>query len=380
MRQNLISTYIFMLVCCFSSSQAWAQDCKPNVSREDKITKERIDIWTQSLFSTSFGSSLMNTSEISVFATVGRYGTLNAVNIEIQKREESATNAAFESAYRGAVGKQFYFGFKNGDPVAFVVTEVGNEAKVQQGLFSAKGVTTVVLSAVVQDNELATLRDALTSRQIDSFRIVLSGDVRIEKSVNDNNGKKLMEKFSCFYQLLDKRGINLSRVAGSQTSAPVDTSVIDTSVDYSKSAPGKYVNQKNRTEYIELKPDGTFYVQRKTSGYTGKYEVTGNIITTVLPDGRAGRDKIQADAIIEPNGTIWVREGGSPTSSSAPSEVLTNEEVIRMTVAKLPDSVIVTKIKNSTCKFDISTDGLIKLKQAGVSDAVIQAMTEAKPK
>jgi hypothetical protein len=160
----------------------------------------------------------------------------------------------------------------------------------------------------------------------------------------------------------------------------VDTSVIDTSVDYSKSAPGKYVNQKNRTEYIELKPDGTFYVQRKTTGYAGKYEITGNIITTVLPDGRAGRDKIQADAIIEPDGTVWVREGGSPTTSSAPSEVLTNEEVIRMTVAKLPDSVIVTKIKNSACKFDISTDGLIKLKQAGVSDGVIQAMTEAKPK
>lgn len=379
MRQNLISVYIFMLVCCFSTSQAWAQDCKPNVSREDKITKERIDIWTQSLFSTNFGSSLMSTSEISVFATVGRYGTFNAVNIEIQKREESATNAAFESAYRGAVGKQFYFGFKNGDPVAFVVTEVGNEAKVQQGLLSAKGVTTVVLSAVVQDNELATLREALTSRQIDSFRIVLSGDVRIEKSVNDNNGKKLMEKFSCFYQLLDKRGINLSAVAGSRTS-PVDTSVIDTSVDYSKSAAGKYVNQKNRTEYIELKPDGTFYVQRKTSGYAGKYEITGNIITTVLPDGRAGRDKIQADAIIESDGTIWAREGGSPATSSAPSEVLTNEEVIRLTLAKLPDSVILTKIRNSTCKFDVSTDGLIKLKQAGVSDAVIQAMTEAKPK
>lgn len=379
MRQNLISVYIFMLVCCFSTSQAWAQDCKPNVSREDKITKERIDIWTQSLFSTNFGSSLMSTSEISVFATVGRYGTFNAVNIEIQKREESATNAAFESAYRGAVGKQFYFGFKNGDPVAFVVTEVGNEAKVQQGLLSAKGVTTVVLSAVVQDNELATLREALTSRQIDSFRVVLSGDVRIEKSVNDNNGKKLMEKFSCFYQLLDKRGINLSAVAGSRTS-PVDTSVIDTSVDYSKSAAGKYVNQKNRTEYIELKPDGTFYVQRKTSGYAGKYEITGNIITTVLPDGRAGRDKIQADAIIESDGTIWAREGSSPATSSAPSEVLTNEEVIRLTLAKLPDSVILTKIRNSTCKFDVSTDGLIKLKQAGVSDAVIQAMTEAKPK
>ena len=56
---------------------------------------------------------------------------------------------------------------------------------------------------------------------------------------------------------------------------------------------------------------------------------------------------------------------------------LTNDDVIKMVQAKLPEGVIVAKIKSSPCRFDTSTDALIKLKQAGISDAVMQAMTEA---
>lgn len=62
---------------------------------------------------------------------------------------------------------------------------------------------------------------------------------------------------------------------------------------------------------------------------------------------------------------------------TTPPQALTNDDVIKMVQAKLGDAVIVAKIKSSPCKFDTSTDALIKLKQAGVSDAVLQAMTEA---
>jgi len=48
-----------------------------------------------------------------------------------------------------------------------------------------------------------------------------------------------------------------------------------------------------------------------------------------------------------------------------------------MVAAKLPDTVILAKIRSSQCKFDTSTDGLIRLKQDGVSDGVIQAMAES---
>ena len=48
----------------------------------------------------------------------------------------------------------------------------------------------------------------------------------------------------------------------------------------------------------------------------------------------------------------------------------------KLTKAKLNDDVIITKIKSSSCRFDLSTGGLIGLKEAGVSDRVIQVMME----
>ncbi|MGD0009855.1 MAG: hypothetical protein ABSE93_15080 [Terriglobia bacterium] len=56
---------------------------------------------------------------------------------------------------------------------------------------------------------------------------------------------------------------------------------------------------------------------------------------------------------------------------------ITNDDIIKLVQVKMPDSVIITKIKSSACTFDTGTDGLVRLKQAGVSDAVLQAMLGA---
>jgi hypothetical protein len=55
-------------------------------------------------------------------------------------------------------------------------------------------------------------------------------------------------------------------------------------------------------------------------------------------------------------------------------EVLTNDSVVKMVKAGLPDAVIIQKIRASERKFDTSSDALIKLKGAGVPDKVIEAM------
>lgn len=376
MKILMVATCVLMF--CFSSSQAWAQNCKPDVSREDKISKERIDIWAQVLSSTSFGSSLMSTSEVSVTATIGRYGTINAVNLELQKREESATNAAFESAFRGAVGKPFYFGFKNGDPAVFVVTEVGNDAKVQQGLFAAKGVTTVILSAVLDDRELATLRDALTTRQIDAIRLDLAGDVRIEKSVNDKNGKKMMEKFSCFYQSLDKRGIVLSP-AGSQNPAGQPASAGDNGIpprDYAASATGKYVSKSKGSDFLDLSPDGRFSLSHDGKSIGGSYKVQGDTLNLTFQQNNKSLTvsfRFINDTIIDPDGVVWEKQ--ADPQRSAPTQ-LTIDQIIQMAGAKLPDDVIIATIRKSGSKFDLTPDALIKLKNAGVSDAVLRALMQ----
>jgi hypothetical protein len=54
--------------------------------------------------------------------------------------------------------------------------------------------------------------------------------------------------------------------------------------------------------------------------------------------------------------------------------VMTNQDVIKLAQAKLGDDLIITKINQSRTKFDLSTDGMVKLKAAGVSDRVLAAM------
>jgi hypothetical protein len=71
-------------------------------------------------------------------------------------------------------------------------------------------------------------------------------------------------------------------------------------------------------------------------------------------------------------------QGQVPAQAAPPpaSAGLSNDDVIKLVQNKLPDSIITKKIKNSACSFDTSADGLVKLKQAGVSEAVIEAMVE----
>lgn len=59
-------------------------------------------------------------------------------------------------------------------------------------------------------------------------------------------------------------------------------------------------------------------------------------------------------------------------------DTMSNDEVISLTKAGLASSIIVGKIRTSKTDFDMSTDALIKLKQAGVSDDVVGSMLEAK--
>ena len=166
-----------------------------------------------------------------------------------------------------------------------MATDVSNEAKVSGSFmagFTGKNlVTNVQLWKLVQDNDLAALRDVLSHKQIDAVRIVLAGDVHIEKSVSEKDGKRMMEKFGCFYQYLDKRGIDLSAAAG---------------------PPKQAEPQKNATQ-------------------------------------------------------------------------LTIDQIIQMVTAKLPDDIVIATIQKSGSRFELTPEALIKLKSAGVSDAVIRAMT-----
>jgi len=59
------------------------------------------------------------------------------------------------------------------------------------------------------------------------------------------------------------------------------------------------------------------------------------------------------------------------------AEVLTNDAIVSMVKAGLGEELILGKIKMSTGQYDMTTNGLIKLKSEGVSEKIIQAMMGA---
>ena len=64
----------------------------------------------------------------------------------------------------------------------------------------------------------------------------------------------------------------------------------------------------------------------------------------------------------------------SPPARSAVPAAMTNQDVIRLVKAKISEDVIINKIKTSKTKFDVSVDGLVALKEAGLSDNLISVM------
>jgi hypothetical protein len=329
----------------------------------------------QVLYATSFGSNLMSSSDSKITATVGRYGNVNAINLQIEKRERSAVNAALESQYRAAVGQPFYFGFKDGEPLAFTVSEANNQAARGKILNDDKIITTVVLSARVSDAQMATVREALTSKPIDAVRMSLAGDLNIEKSVSDKNGRAMQAQFACFYQSLEKRGISLAVVSPTGQSTAGATAQGTTPGNQLASIAGRYTRKTKPTDYVDLKPDGLFVMRQDDKDYAGSASLRGDVLTIEIAN-RAQTDtgRVAGNSIVDSNGEVWERLAATGERPAAAS--MTIDQVLQMVAAKLPDDVVIAAIEKSGTKFALTPADLIRLKTAGVSDAVIRAVTK----
>lgn len=400
-----------------SSLQARADSCKPDVSRVDKITKQKQDIWTQKVGGTGFGASLMGSTDMAVFITVGRYGTFNAVNVEILKEEASAASSSFDSSLHAVKGNQFFLGFKEGgDPLTFVATDVGNSTKVRNDVLdfgNGKVVTSVVLSSAVSDEALAGMREALTTKRIDAIRVLLVGDLRVEYSMDEKTSKKLMAKFQCFFEAMDKRGVG--RPAG-QAAAAQNAPANDPA--RMAAVQGRYARKGKPSDFIELNADGTSGLQQDGHSMRGNYAVQGDTIIFTSPQIR-GQTKARfiGDTIRDDDGIVWERasepqeggdasdekplsaddilratsagsvgdasgepgtkSGGSPGQALQPgasdthlSKPFTNKDVTAPARAGLGDKIVIAKPRSMPGgNRDTSTDALIHLKKAGVSKA-----------
>ena len=90
----------------------------------------------------------------------------------------------------------------------------------------------------------------------------------------------------------------------------------------------------------------------------------------------AAEEAVKAYKAGTPSGGGGASPGGTGAASGSG---LTVDGVISLVKAGLSDDLIIAKIQKSGQAFDLSTDEMVRLKQAKASDAVIKAMMTAAP-
>jgi serine/threonine-protein kinase len=91
----------------------------------------------------------------------------------------------------------------------------------------------------------------------------------------------------------------------------------------------------------------------------------------VRPASRAVAPSAQAPAVSPASSQP---AAARPVPAMPPNVVLTNQDVLDLAAAKVPTSVIIGHIQAHSNQFDLSTVAIIRLTQAGVPAAVIEAM------
>lgn len=133
-----------------------------------------------------------------------------------------------------------------------------------------------------------------------------------------------------------------------------------------------------------------FSSQRKQEGFPADERKLTRSVGVLARDEESAKrvaDALRRAAVLcgapsQPVGTAVAESAQkteiSPTKPASPaSPKMTNDEVIQLVTAGLSEQVIITSIRQAPTKdFDLTPTGLIALKKAGVSDAVIVVMQE----
>jgi hypothetical protein len=103
----------------------------------------------------------------------------------------------------------------------------------------------------------------------------------------------------------------------------------------------------------------------------------GDIVSSAISDCQRAKNLLKARQQVDEKASIESEKKMAEEAKVIQTEqanTLLNKDIVELSQKKLPNSLIIQKIKNSKCKFETNTDALIALTRAGVSEDVIMVM------
>jgi hypothetical protein len=70
---------------------------------------------------------------------------------------------------------------------------------------------------------------------------------------------------------------------------------------------GRYSSQDRKSDYFELRADGTLLLQQKGKKYDGRYDIKDSVITFVIT-GRTSKGEILGDTVVDSEKGKWIKQ------------------------------------------------------------------------
>jgi tetratricopeptide (TPR) repeat protein len=106
---------------------------------------------------------------------------------------------------------------------------------------------------------------------------------------------------------------------------------------------------------------------------------SGSIISEAITDCEKAKSLSGSMQKVEDKANLAAQQSKNEEEKNLKAETsntLTNKSIVDMVKLKLPDGVIIQKIKSSKCDFDTTPEGLAILTKAGVKEKIMMAMIE----
>lgn len=106
---------------------------------------------------------------------------------------------------------------------------------------------------------------------------------------------------------------------------------------------------------------------------------SGNIIKEAIVECEKAKSLQASMQRVEDKASFELTKSQAEEHKNVQTEAantLTNSSIIDMVQLKLPEAIIIQKIKSSKCKFETSPDALVKLTKSGVNEKVMMIMIE----
>lgn len=91
-----------------------------------------------------------------------------------------------------------------------------------------------------------------------------------------------------------------------QLSLSPNSFATDQSADCPEFVFGKYINQYDTSEYIELKLDRTFNLQKRNMALTGRFNFIGKTLTLILANGQSAKSQIVENVLTDEDNKTWI--------------------------------------------------------------------------